>query len=158
MSSGMPYEEASRAFAHRIGAIRCDYEMPYLLPHSVFARMLPQHDALRILFRDMLELYAERGVETEALSRSVSTKPRSTASSHGFSGTRSSPASRPRSCATVPDSITAASGSTPLIEAKTHRVGEGPQIPRQPRLRPHHIGGPYGVGGDNGQLLDRGPG
>jgi hypothetical protein len=41
--------------------------MPYLLPHRAFARILPPHDALRVLLRDMLELYSERGIDTAAL-------------------------------------------------------------------------------------------
>jgi hypothetical protein len=45
--------------------------MPYLLPHRAFARFLPPHDALRILFRDMLELYADRKTDTSALRKSA---------------------------------------------------------------------------------------
>ena len=45
--------------------------MPYLLPHEIFAEFLPPHDALRVLFRDMVELYAERGIDTSALKKSA---------------------------------------------------------------------------------------
>jgi len=47
--------------------VRRDFALPHLLPHRIFARFLPPHDSLRLLLRDMLELYAERGVETKTL-------------------------------------------------------------------------------------------
>ena len=69
--SGSPSAPAARALFDRIAPIKRGFGMPYLLPHKVFARFLPPHDALRILFRDMLELYAERGADTTALKRSA---------------------------------------------------------------------------------------
>lgn len=71
-SSGMPRASAARASFRSIAEIRREFAMPFLLPHRVFARILPPHDALSLLFRDMLELYAERGIDTSALSRSSS--------------------------------------------------------------------------------------
>jgi DNA repair photolyase len=70
--SGSPAPAAARALFDRIAPIRRAFAMPYLLPHRVFAAFLPPYDALRILFRDMLELYAERGIDTAALARSAS--------------------------------------------------------------------------------------
>jgi DNA repair photolyase len=65
--SGAPIAAAANTLFERISPIRRDFDMPYLLPHEAFARFLQPHDALRILFCDMLELYAERGVDTAAL-------------------------------------------------------------------------------------------
>jgi DNA repair photolyase len=70
-ASGAPFAAASRKLFDRIALVRRDFAMPYLLPHKVFARFLPQFDALRLLFRDMLELYAERGIDTAALAKSA---------------------------------------------------------------------------------------
>jgi DNA repair photolyase len=69
--SGSPCAPAARDLFERIAPIKRSFGMPYLLPHKVFARFLPPHDALRILFRDMLELYAERGADTSALKKSA---------------------------------------------------------------------------------------
>jgi DNA repair photolyase len=69
--SGSPRSAASRALHSRLQPIRQDYDLPFLLPHRIFASFLPAHDSLRILFRDMLELYAERGVDTSGLARSA---------------------------------------------------------------------------------------
>jgi DNA repair photolyase len=65
--SGAPYAWAARSLFDTIAPIRREFRMPYLLPHRAFARFLPSHDSLRLLFQDMLELYAERGVNTKAL-------------------------------------------------------------------------------------------
>jgi len=69
--SGWPGAEATRALTSRIAPIQKDSGLPWLLPHAVYARILPQHDALRILFLDMLELYKDRGVPTGPLKRSA---------------------------------------------------------------------------------------
>jgi DNA repair photolyase len=69
--SGAPLASATRALFNRIAPIRRSFGMPFMLPHAIFARLLPPHDALRILFRDMVELYAERGIDTSALRRSA---------------------------------------------------------------------------------------
>lgn len=69
--SGAPTAAASRALFERIAPIRREFDIPYLLPHRTFARMLPPHDVLRILLRDMVELYAERGVDTVPLVESA---------------------------------------------------------------------------------------
>ena len=69
--SGTPRASAARALFERIAPIRREAAMPYLLPHEIFAKFLPPHDALRVLFRDMVELYAERGIDTSALKKSA---------------------------------------------------------------------------------------
>jgi DNA repair photolyase len=69
--SGLPLSSASKALYRRVAAIRRDFAMPFLLPHSAFAGMMPTHDALRVLFRDMLELYSERAIDTKALAASA---------------------------------------------------------------------------------------
>jgi hypothetical protein len=65
--SGAPRSDASRSLFRRVASIQQDYALPYLLPHPILASLLPAHDALRILFRDMVELYRERGVDTRGL-------------------------------------------------------------------------------------------
>ena len=70
-ASGSPSPSASRALFTRLAPIRYEYAMPYLLPHRLFSRILPPHDTLRILFRDMLELYSERRIDTTALKKSA---------------------------------------------------------------------------------------
>jgi len=70
--SGAPYACAARELGARFSAIQAKSGLPYLLPHRIFARFLPAHDSLRLLFRDMLELYASRSVNTAALERSAS--------------------------------------------------------------------------------------
>jgi DNA repair photolyase len=69
--SGAPLAAASREIIDKVAHVRREFAMPYLLPHKVFARFLPTHDAQRLLFRDMLELYAERGIDTAALAKSA---------------------------------------------------------------------------------------
>jgi DNA repair photolyase len=69
--SGAPYAAASKALFQRIAPIRRESGIPYLLPHRVFARFIPPHDSLRLLFLDMIELYGERGIDTKALARSA---------------------------------------------------------------------------------------
>lgn len=68
-ASGSPTAAARRELFSRIEPIRRKYELPHLLPHKVFARMLPPHDAFRVLLRDMVELYGERRIDTTALRR-----------------------------------------------------------------------------------------
>lgn len=70
--SGAPYAWASTELGARFSAIQAESGIPYLLPHRLFARFTPAHDSLRLLFCDMLELYASRGVDTKALERSAS--------------------------------------------------------------------------------------
>jgi DNA repair photolyase len=71
-ASGSPTSNDSRSLFERIAKVRTDYRMPYLLPHTVFASILPAHDSLRVLFCDMLELYKERKVDTRSLRLSAS--------------------------------------------------------------------------------------
>lgn len=69
--SGWPGAEAAKVLAGRVAPIQKESGLPWLLPHAVYARVLPRHDALRILFLDMQELYADRGVPTGPLKRSA---------------------------------------------------------------------------------------
>ncbi|HOX31894.1 MAG TPA: radical SAM protein [Spirochaetales bacterium] len=69
--SGSPLRQAAAALFERLAPIRRDFGLPYLLPHAAFARFLPAHDALRLLYRDMIELYAERGTDTARLRASA---------------------------------------------------------------------------------------
>jgi DNA repair photolyase len=61
--SGMPNKRGSSALFARIAAVRRDYSLPFLLPQKIFSRFLPRYDMLRVLYRDMAELYADRGVD-----------------------------------------------------------------------------------------------
>lgn len=65
--SGMPIRTARDELARRIAPLLREIGLPYTLPHRIHARILPQHDSLRILLRDMVELYAERGIATRPL-------------------------------------------------------------------------------------------
>ena len=65
--SGAPIRAASEALIRRAGPLLREVGLPWTLPHSIHARILPPHDSLRILFRDMAELYSERGIETRPL-------------------------------------------------------------------------------------------
>ena len=69
--SGSATRKATRELFARIASVRRDFALPYLLPHRVFARLLPPHDATRLLLRDMLELYDERGIDTAPLCSSA---------------------------------------------------------------------------------------
>jgi DNA repair photolyase len=69
--SGLPTREARRELSAIIKRVKNEFETPYLLPHKIYAKFLPPFDAIRILFRDMIELYAERGIETAPLKRSA---------------------------------------------------------------------------------------
>jgi len=69
--SGAAIAQATRELNARIAPIRREYAMPFLLPHRSFASILPPHDSLRLLFRDMLELYSERDIDTLLLAKSA---------------------------------------------------------------------------------------
>lgn len=69
--SGVPTSDVMRVLSSRIATVQHEFEIPNLLPHRCFARFLPRHDSLRVLFRDMIELYKERGINTSALVRSA---------------------------------------------------------------------------------------
>jgi len=65
--SGAPWSSAENKLRARIAHVSRDFDLPWLLPHAVYSRILPAHDSLRLLFRDMLELYGAKGVDTSAL-------------------------------------------------------------------------------------------
>lgn len=69
--SGAPVKEAGEALMRRCAAELKRLGMPWTLPHSVYSRLLPPHDAFRILLRDMVELYAARGVSVRPLMASA---------------------------------------------------------------------------------------
>lgn len=69
--SGWPGMAATKTLASRIKPLQREYCLPFLLPHAVFARFLPAHDSLRLLLRDMIELYADRGVPIGPLKQSA---------------------------------------------------------------------------------------
>ena len=69
--SGAPTKAAAQALYGRIAEASRGFSIPYLLPHAAFARFLPPQDSLRLLFRDMLELYGERGTDTARLRTSA---------------------------------------------------------------------------------------
>lgn len=69
--SGAPWPAATKALRARIAKVSADFSLPWLLPHAVYSAFLPAHDSLRILLRDMVELYAARDVDTGALRASA---------------------------------------------------------------------------------------
>ncbi len=69
--SGRPVRDAEEALFHTLRDIQEEFGLPFLLPHRVFARALPDYDSFRVLLRDMIELYAARGVDIHPLRRSA---------------------------------------------------------------------------------------
>lgn len=69
--SGSPWSGAINSLRTRIAHVSRDFDLPWLLPHAIYSRILPAHDSLRLLFRDMLELYGAKGVDTRALRASA---------------------------------------------------------------------------------------
>ena len=65
--SGAPIAKYSAELHARLRKLRQNHPLPWLLPHRSFARLLPVHDALRILFQDMIELYTDAGIGTATL-------------------------------------------------------------------------------------------
>jgi DNA repair photolyase len=70
-ASGMPFAAAGRELEARYTNVRRDFRIPYLMPHATYARFMPPHDSFRILMRDMVELYGERGIDTASLRSSA---------------------------------------------------------------------------------------
>ncbi len=71
LPSGAPTARTMHDLRARIDEVQRSFAMPALMPHRSFARLLPPHDVLRVLFRDMVELYGARSVETSELRRSA---------------------------------------------------------------------------------------
>jgi DNA repair photolyase len=69
--SGAPWASATHSLRARLACVSRDFDLPWLLPHAIYSRILPTHDSLRLLFRDMIELYGARGVDTRALRSSA---------------------------------------------------------------------------------------
>jgi DNA repair photolyase len=69
--SGRPTYKAERELYEKIKTVRKEYSIPFLLPHEIYARMIPPFDAVRILLRDMIELFHARGVDTAPLRNSA---------------------------------------------------------------------------------------
>jgi DNA repair photolyase len=69
--SGRPTLKTEFELNAKIKTVRNEYSIPYLLPHRIFAELLPPFDALRVLFHDMIELFHERGVDTTPLRNSA---------------------------------------------------------------------------------------
>lgn len=60
--SGAPTAAATTEQRRRYAAVLKETGLSWLPPHRHYARLLPPHDALALLLRDMAELYAARGV------------------------------------------------------------------------------------------------
>jgi DNA repair photolyase len=71
--SGMPKAAHSRALTERIGTARdqaaasTGRKPSFCLPHRILRRIVPAYEALHILFLQMAQHYAERGVDTRPL-------------------------------------------------------------------------------------------
>jgi DNA repair photolyase len=61
--SGTPTRKAESELYRKIRLVQDEFEMPYLLPHCNYAKILPLHDSIHILFRDMIELYHDREID-----------------------------------------------------------------------------------------------
>ncbi len=66
-ASGMPRSSASRALFQRCSGILAEAGIPRMLPFNAYAPLMPLHDAVHILLRDMIELFGSRGVDTRRL-------------------------------------------------------------------------------------------
>ncbi|MEI6875148.1 MAG: radical SAM protein [Spirochaetota bacterium] len=71
-ASGAPLASSSEELRRRTAKIGRDFQMPFLLPHRIFATLMPAWDSFRILLRDMGELYPARGIETGPLQEAAS--------------------------------------------------------------------------------------
>jgi DNA repair photolyase len=69
--SGMSTHRTQVELHSKISQIQKELDIPFLLPHKIFAKFLPPFDALRILFRDMVELFHGRGIDTTPLRNSA---------------------------------------------------------------------------------------
>lgn len=69
--SGMPTNRTQIEFHEKISIIQKEFAIPFLLPHKVFANFIPSFDAIRILFRDMMELFNGRGIDVSSLRKSA---------------------------------------------------------------------------------------
>lgn len=69
--SGRPVREAETALRRNLDAVRREIDIPFLLPQRVYRRALPEYDMLRVLLRDMIELYGDRGIDTRPLRKSA---------------------------------------------------------------------------------------
>lgn len=65
--SGAPTAATSSELRRRCAAVLRETGLPWLPPHRLYARILPAHDAFSLLLRDMVELYAARGIPVEPL-------------------------------------------------------------------------------------------
>jgi DNA repair photolyase len=68
-ASGAPTRKATGALHDSISSIIRETGMPFLLPHRIYRTMVPDYEALHILFSHMRELYRFRGIETAPLVR-----------------------------------------------------------------------------------------
>jgi len=69
--SGRPYAQAENGLFEKFSRIQQEFNIPFLLPHTVFSKALPSYDSFRILLRDMIELYDARGVDIRPLRKSA---------------------------------------------------------------------------------------
>jgi DNA repair photolyase len=91
--SGWPGRAATMTLNATIAPIRKEAGIPWLLPHRILARILPPHDSFRILLRDMVELYGERGIDTASLRHAADVYDSwLTDKRHGFRRSRKLPA------------------------------------------------------------------
>lgn len=65
--SGAARRSYTRELFSRIGPIMKERFMPFLLPHRVYRTMVPDYEALHILFSHMRELYGAAGTDTAPL-------------------------------------------------------------------------------------------
>lgn len=70
-TSGTPTRIAESALFRKIRLVQNEFDIPYLLPHSSYSNILPTHDSIHILFRDMIELYRDRKIDTGPLKNSA---------------------------------------------------------------------------------------
>lgn len=65
--SGAPMASVSRALQERVAPIQSASGLPWFLPHAVLRRILPEYEALHLLFCQMVEAYRAHRIDTRPL-------------------------------------------------------------------------------------------
>jgi DNA repair photolyase len=69
--SGAPLSRVSRELHRRTSPIQAVSGLPWFVPHAVLRRIVPEYEALHLLFCQMKENYQSRGIVTQALEQAA---------------------------------------------------------------------------------------
>ena len=70
--SGAPIRAAQQALMETVRPIQQASGLPWFLPHHVLRKIVPEYEALHLLFGQMAELYGARGITTAPLRQASS--------------------------------------------------------------------------------------